>query len=121
MTPTPIGRAALQVIPLTPDQIADLVARAQANEAQASIDGHRRSAATRADLARTAYRMTRCRVAAHLVALSGGQCSAFEAARTVNSITSGRRKISHGGVWSAVRRMYPALRLRSGAKPKEKR
>jgi hypothetical protein len=119
--PTPIGLAALEVIPMTPDQVADLVARARIAAVETRIDAGVRGGRARQAVAIERYRMTPCRVAAHLVALCGGQCSAFEAARAMNEVTRGHRKISHSGVWTAVRRMYPELRLRSGAKPKEER
>lgn len=101
--PTPLGRTVLHPQPMTPDEVADLVRRARIAQADVLVDAARRGGLSRRGYAREVYRMTPCRVAAHLARFVG--CSMPEAAKTFNGVS--RRRVTSSGVHHAFRRMFP--------------
>lgn len=101
--PTALGLAALQPQPMGATAVIDLIARARVNGQRVLAEVTERAALARSETARANYRMTPCRIAAHLVRLSG--CSMPDAARTISKLT--RRTVSHSGVHQAFRSIYP--------------
>lgn len=104
---THLGLAAISPAPMTPDAVADLLARTRINEVAAR--SHRIVVAGAASgAARSAScRMTPSRIGAHLIAFTGWSLS--RAAAVISELT--RQPLSTSGVHHAYGKLYPERRL----------